>query len=246
MPKGAASAKLASVTTGPVERLRRSIAQQRPLRQQVYEFLKREMNVGRLSPGSHVDLNELASGLGISRTPLREALLQLDSEGFVRILPRRGVIVSWLTLDEIRHVYEIVGALESAAVMAAGERLKPEHIGSLRELNERMRDAIGRDDFALYYDHNLRFHDVFLDMCDNGRLVRYVRLLKERLYDFPRRKGFVKEWEVASIGEHVAFVDLIERGDVRGGADFLRDVHWSFKVQEQFIMRYYFDGRGAV
>jgi DNA-binding GntR family transcriptional regulator len=63
--------------------------------------------------------------------------------------------------------------------------------------------------------------------------------LKHRLYDFPRRKGFVKEWEVISTGEHQQFIEHVKNGDPKAAAEFIRDVHWSFAVQERFIRRYY-------
>ena len=69
------------------------------------------------------------------------------------------------------------------------------------KLNAEMKAAIDRDDFDLYYEKNLFFHDVFLRLSGNETLVRIVTL-KKRLYDFPRRQGFVKEWEQESIGEH--------------------------------------------
>ena len=105
--------------------------------------------------------------------------------------------------------------------------------------------AVEAGDFDRYYERNLAFHDVFLDRCDNERLVRLVRTLKQRLYDWPRRRGFVKAWERASVGEHAAFARLVAKGDARAAADHLRDVHWSYAVQERFIERYYFAARRA-
>ncbi len=217
----------------------------RSLREQVYELLKAQLNRGELEPGSQLDLNALAADLGTSRTPLREALLQLANEGFVTILPRRGVRVNALGPEEIRHIYEIVGALEGAALLASAPGIAAADLEALRVLSRGMKEALRWDDFAAYYDHNLKFHDLFLDRCRNPQLARTVRLLKERLYDFPRRSGFVKAWEEASVLEHDAVVDLLERGDSKGAADFLRDVHWSYAVQEPFIRQYYFARNGS-
>lgn len=213
------------------------------LREQVYELLKAEMNEGRLSPGAFLDLAAIETRLGVSRTPLREAFLQLASEGFVTIKPRRGILVNQLTLDEIRHIYEVIGALESTAILGAGSKLGARQVARMKRLNAAMRAALDRDDFAAYYEANLAFHDVYLGLSDNPMLLRTVRLLKERLYDFPRRKGFVKEWEVASTGEHAAVVERLQRGDLGAAAEYVRDVHWSFAVQERFIHLYYFTSR---
>jgi DNA-binding GntR family transcriptional regulator len=221
----------------------RSAVISKPLREQVYELLKAELNRGVLKPGGYLDLNELAARLGTSRTPLREALLQLAAEGFVTILPRRGVLVNGLTLEEIRHIYEIVGALEGAALLAAAPKLVKKDLAGMKALSREMKGALRADDFALYYEKNLAFHEVFLGLCDNVRLVNTVRLLKERLYDFPRREGFVKSWEEASVREHEALVRHLARRDARAAADYLRDVHWSFAVQAKFIKQYYGETR---
>lgn len=212
----------------------------RPLREQVYDHLRLMMDRGELRPGGFLDLDALARSLGVSRTPLREALLRLEADGFVAILPRRGIEVKALTLDEIRQLYEIVGALESAALLAVAPRIGEGDLKRLRLLNREMAAAVATGDFDGYYARNLAFHDVYLGKCDNPRLRRQVDVCKRRLYDWPRREGFVPEWERNSTREHAAFVRRLERGDARGAADHLRDVHWSFAVQERFVRRYYF------
>ena len=219
---------------------KRGILQIRSLREQVYDYLREAINRGELNPGVYLDLNEIGDSLGISRTPLRDAFIQLELEGFVTILPRRGVVVSELDLDSIRHIYEMIGALEGAAVVSVGDKLGEAELDKMQFLNAEMVEAVGAGDFNTYYDRNLAFHRVFLEMSDNTSLVRTVEVLKHRLYDFPRRKSFVTEWESTSTGEHAAFVALLSQGDARGAADYLRDVHWSFDVQRPFILQYYF------
>jgi DNA-binding GntR family transcriptional regulator len=215
------------------------------LREQVYDHLRLLLNRGDLRPGVFLDQKALEARLGVSRTPLRDALLQLESEGFVTILPRRGVEVRPLTRDDIRHLYEIVGALEGAALLAAFPRLGRAEAAALARLNREMKRAVEAGDFDRYYDRNLAFHDVFLDRCDNERLVRLVRNLKQRLYDWPRRRGFVKAWELASVREHAAFARLVAKGEARAAADHLRDVHWSYAVQQRFVEQYYFADEAA-
>ena len=87
------------------------------LKELVYEYLRDQMRSGDLLPGAMIDMNETAERLGVSKTPLRDALIQLDMEGFVSILPRRGIVVNPLTLKDIRQYYEIIGALESTALL---------------------------------------------------------------------------------------------------------------------------------
>ena len=212
------------------------------LRGQVYEYLRSAINSGELKPGIFLDQNSLSTEMGISRTPLRDALIQLEAEGFVTILPRRGVVVNRLDLDAVRHLYEIIGALEGAAVVEVFPSLGLPEFDTLRTLNADMVVSIDRGDFDAYYTLNLRFHNVFLDRSDNATLVRTVSLCKQRLYDFPRPPEFLPEWELRSTAEHAEFLDLLEAGDARLAADYLRDVHWGFEVQRPFVLRYYFGG----
>ena len=218
------------------------ILQTRSLREQVYEYLRDQMSRGGLQPGAFLDLNQLAARLGISRTPLREALLNLESQGFVTVLPRRGFRLNALTLDDIRHYYEIIGALEAAALRSVGPALGADDFARMRRLDAAMASAVAARDFDTYYAANLAFHDVYLLRSDNTRLVAHVHLLKRRLYDWPRRERMVQAWEQHSVVEHEDFLQLLERGAIAEAAAHLQDVHWSFAVQERFIHAYYFAG----
>ncbi len=214
----------------------------RSLREQVYDHLRQEMARGGLAIGSFLDLDQIAGQLGISRTPLREALLQLAHEGFVSMLPRRGFLLEALSADDIRHFYEIIGALEASVIRAHGARLTKADLLRMRELNAGMAEAVAADDFDHYYALNLAFHETYLALSDNKRLKGQLASLKQRLYDWPRRRGFVKAWEEHSVkAEHARFLDLLEAGDIPGAAAHVQDVHWSFDVQRDFIQAYYFE-----
>jgi len=209
------------------------------LKEQVYEYLREQMRRGELMPGSTIDMEETSRKLGVSKTPLRDALLQLEMESFVSILPRRKVVVNVLTIRDIKNYYEIIGALESTALLSALENIKDSDIRYMEKMNEEMKKAIENDNFDLYYEKNLNFHNTYLNLCGNEDLVRIVNMLKKRLYDFPRQEGFVKEWEETSIGEHRKLIDLIRQNKKQEAINFIRDVHWSFKVQEKYVNKYY-------
>jgi len=209
------------------------------LKEQVYDHLRKQMELGKIRPGSIINMEETSKELGVSRTPLRDAILQLEVEDFVSILPRRGVLVNHLTLKDIKDYYEIIGSLESAALLSCFDQIKKSDLQRMQALNEQMAAALSRDDFSTYYQKNLKFHDVFLRLCNNAHLKKTVSNLKRRLYDFPRQEGFVKEWEQESIKEHQKLVDLMSQGKPLEAARFIRDVHWSYDVQERFIQKYY-------
>lgn len=208
------------------------------LREQVYQYLREEMQSGRLLQGSTINPTELSERLGISKTPLRDALIRLESEGFVEILPRRGVKVNTITLRDVKNFYDIIGALEGRVILDVFERLEQSHIDELRRLNSEMRDAIETEAFDVYYTSNLDFHEVYLELSGNMELRRLIKPMKQRLYDFPRL-GYIKEWEFRNCDEHERFINLIEAGDRKGSASVMEEVHWSYKVQEKYIRMYY-------
>ena len=213
------------------------------LREQVYDYLRDEINSRKILPGEFINLNQLSEQLGISKTPLRDAIIQLEIEGFVTILPRRGVTVKKLSLDEIKDAYEIVGALEGSVILSVFDKINSSHITQMEKLNSAQLDALKREDYDSYYKSNLAFHGVFLNLSENKTLLQMITPFKQRLYDFPRR-GYLKEWELNNCNEHGQFIELIKQKDRKGAASMIRDVHWSYAVQEKFIRRFYKNANG--
>lgn len=212
------------------------------LREQLYAHLREELRVGRLAPGASIDLNAISRELGVSRTPLRDALIQLDGEGFVTILPRRGVVVNQLTLAEVRDSYEIIGALEAATVQQVADQLRAIHMLRLVGLNKAQVQALDGRQWDRYYQLNLDFHGVFLDLSKNQMLLKLISRLKQRLYDFPRRP-YMEEWERENLEEHARFIAHLEAGDPPAAATLLRDEHWSFGRHAERIERFYASGQ---
>ena len=104
-----------------------------------------------------------------------------------------------------------------------------------------MKKALEKDNFNRFYEKNLEFHNVYIDLSGNNTLNKIVNNLKKRLYDFVPQDRWIKEWEVSSIKEHQGLVTAIEKGDLEESLHFIQDVHWSFEVHEKFIRRYYFN-----
>ena len=209
-----------------------------PLREQIYQFLRKEMQTGALLPGSTINLNQISARLGVSKTPLRDALIRLEAKGFVTILPRRGVKVNVLTLRDIKDLYEIIGSLEASVIASAFHRFDQDKINQMERINSRHREAILVGDFEGIYHSNLSFHDSFLELSDNGEIRGLIDPLKQRLYDFPRR-SYLSEWELRNAKEHQQFIDFIKNNDCEGAVRMMRNVHWAYACQEKYIRRFY-------
>ncbi len=210
------------------------------LKEAVYEYLEESLRLRKLKAGDEISLEKTSRELGVSRTPLRDALLQLAAEGFVEIVPRKGIFVRQLSLQEIRDIYQIIGALEASVIRFEFERLNAEIITKMQRLNSEMEQALANNQFAEFYHKNLEFHNSFLQLSQNRELIKIVNNYKKRLYDFPPQSNWLKEWELSSVKEHQAIVDSLQQKEREHAAYLLSEVHWSFSVQEKFILKYYF------
>lgn len=208
------------------------------LSDQVYSYLRRQMNQGHLIPGSTIHIGDIAKQLGISKTPLRDALIHLELEGFVEILPRRGVRVNELQIHDVKNAYEAIGLVEAFIVTSCIDKITPRHIEELEELNETIISDIKKDDFSRLFSTNLQFHNVYLEISDNEPLKKFILPIKHRLYDFPRQ-NYISEWELNNCEEHRQFINHLKQGDAEAAAKILKDVHWSFAFQKDFIYSFY-------
>ena len=209
------------------------------LGEQVYEYLFTQFKRRELEPGSFLDLDDIAAKLGVSRTPLRDALFALEVEGYVEIVPRRGVKVKYLTIGEIRHIYQVIGALEATALRDAARTLAPEDFAYLDDITDRYEQQFLLGGYDDSLSINYKFHDFFLDRCGNGVLTRIVKVQKRRLYDWPRHTELLWEWERRNVNEHQLMVARLKAGDPLGAADVMQNVHWGFEPQEHLIRSFY-------
>ncbi len=208
------------------------------LSKQVYEYLREQMNKGVFLPGSTINIAKFAEQLGVSKTPLRDALIHLELEGFVTILPRRGVKVNVLTLQDVKNAYDLIGALEASIVLQCFDLITEKHIRELEELNAVMLEQIKTNNFEYYFKSNLAFHNICIDLSDNELIKKTILPVKQRLYEFPTRI-YISEWEERNCLEHQEFIDSLKEKDKERAASILRDVHWSYKVQEDFIEKFH-------
>ena len=209
------------------------------LGEQVYEYLFSQFNQGTLAPGSFLDLDDIAAKLGVSRTPLRDALFALEVEGHVEIVPRRGVKVRYLTIEEIRHIYQVIGSLEATALRCAAPTLTDADFQYLDEITERYYQQFLLGGYDESLDINYKFHDFFMERSGNAVLARIVKTQKRRLYDWPRHTELLWEWERRNVDEHRLMVARLKDGDPGGAADVMQFVHWGFEPQEHLIRSFY-------
>ncbi len=194
------------------------------LRTQVYEYLRNELKAENLKPGMFISMNLVMKNIGISRTPLRDALLQLQTEGFVTFLPQRGIRINELSQQDIEDLYEMLGALDSRVLLAVFDKIGPSDIEKMKSLNQQMLENIAGSTFARYWDLNTDFHNVYLNLSSNKPILNQINIIRQRLFEFGKKDWILKMREM-NHREHLTMIELIEKGEAVQTADYMRDVH---------------------
>lgn len=184
-----------------------------PLRDVVFNTLRQAILRGELQPGERLLEIHLASKLGVSRTPIREAIRKLELEGLVLMIPRRGAVVAEITEKSLRDVLEVRRALEELAVKLACEKIRPEEIEELKEAAKEFEEALQTKDVTVYAEADVKFHDIIYRVTDNQRLIQLLYNFREQMYRY--RVEYLKREDSHEtlLKEHQYIIDSIEKGD---------------------------------
>ena len=193
-----------------------------PLRDVVFQTLEQAILMGDLKPGERLMEIHLAEQLGVSRTPIREAIRKLEQEGLVVNIPRRGAYVAEITKKDLSDVLEVRSALEELAVELACRRISPEELAELKTACARFIDAIGQNDLEQSARQDIAFHDVIYKASRNDRLIQMATNLRMQMYRY--RIEYLKDESAhpVLIHEHRALIDCIERKDIPGAKNVMR------------------------
>ena len=155
-----------------------------PLRDVVFYTLREAILKGELEPGERLMEMQLAGQLGVSRTPIREAIRKLELEGLVLMIPRRGAVVAKITEKDLRDVLEVRSSLEKLAIELACDRMPDETILDLRRALDEFKEALDNDDLTVQAEKDVEFHDVIYKSTDNLRLMQMLNNLREQMYRY--------------------------------------------------------------
>ena len=182
-----------------------------PLRDVVFNTLRQAILRGELKPGERLMEIQLANKLGVSRTPIREALRKLELEGLVNMVPRKGAEVADITETSLRDVLEVRKALEELSVQLACEKITEEEIEELKRVAERFKDTLDDQDVTKIAEADVAFHDVIYTATDNQKLILLLNNLREQMYRY--RVEYLKKEEAYPqlIAEHEELIDNISK-----------------------------------
>ena len=142
------------------------IQNHRPLREMVYEELKMQILTGTIIPGTRMMEVELAEEMGVSRTPIREAIRKLEKEGLVTIEPRRGAYASQISTDDMVEILEVRQNMEGLAAFFAASRMKPEQMRELEEVSKKYNQAVADGNMQDMITYDTRFHRIIVESCN--------------------------------------------------------------------------------
>jgi DNA-binding GntR family transcriptional regulator len=184
----------------------------RTLSDQVYHAVRSRIMAGALAPGTFLREKDLET-MGVSRTPIREALGRLASEGFLERLPHRGFRVPEESLTNLLELYPIVASLELLAGRLAFDRFTAEDVSRLREINARLAEARDRGDVRAMLDLNTAFHRLITERGGNRRLALLLDDLRSQLTRLELWYYSGPERTQRSIQQHEEIIAAVERGD---------------------------------
>lgn len=155
-----------------------------PLRDVVFQTLRQAILRGELAPGERLMEIHLAERLGVSRTPIREAIRKLELDGLVVMIPRRGAVVASITEKDLKDVLEVRQTLEILAVEVACDRMTPEQLSELEEAGKEFQSLKDTDDFTKLAAADMKFHEIIYAATDNARLIHILNNLREQMYRY--------------------------------------------------------------
>lgn len=205
------------------------MAKIKSLSDQVYDYIVHKIKFGEISYNEKINENDLIKQLGISRTPIREALIQLASDGILENLPRKGFYVKFISPEVIQEVYDIIACLDAYAVSLAIPNITSTNIANLNCVIEQMDMAINNKEYELYSDYQEQFHSIYLSACKNNTLVELIKSLQRKyirttFYSTDTDKLFSILAKVNE--EHEKIVKFISEKDIDNLTNAIKK-HWS-------------------
>ncbi len=212
-----------------------------PLRDVVFNTLRRAILKGELEPGERLMEIALANRLGVSRTPIREAIRKLELEGLVIMIPRKGAEVARITEKDLRDVLEVRMSLEKLAIELACDRITEEDEKDLQTTCQEFADSLKSEDLTTIAEKDVAFHDVIFRATRNARLIQILNNLREQMYRY--RLEYLKDTQMhqRTVEEHQQILDAIVRKDKDEAVKliekhiYIQELTVIKKIQEQNI-----------
>lgn len=213
----------------------------KPLRDLVFDYMKEAIITGKLKPGERLMEVQLAEKLGVSRTPVREAIRKLELEGLVVMVPRKGAYVADLNAKDLLNVLEVRSSLEGLAASLAAERITDEEVEKLKKIVEEFRIKMEEGDLEALIRLDKEFHELIFAASRNDKLIQIMNNLQEHVHRF-RVKYITEEKKAKRIyQEHKKIAELIEQRDANGARKWAEKHVHNFQEEVVRDSKYFSD-----
>ena len=207
-----------------------------PLRDVVFNTLRDAILTGKLVPGERLMENQLAEKLGVSRTPVREALRMLELENLVALVPRKGAQVLEMSEKDRVNILEVRSALEGLATSRACKQMTKEDLQQLKNMEVNFEKAVADNDVEHFVDIDEDFHDLIFAATENDKLINIFRNLRIQLYRYRMAQAKNNETSMSTIvAHHRSIIRAIENHDAEEGASIAQG---HIKYQTESILRF--------
>ena len=200
----------------------KQIERHQTLREKILETIREAILKGSLKPGEKVAEPELAERFGISRTPIREAFRQLESEGYLTVIPRKGAVVAALSERDVQEFYAIKSILEGYAAELAAINLSDKELEKLEAINNKLRALAAEGDVKAFFRVHNEFHDTFVKAADNSKLFDLIQQLGMKFSRLRMASLSVEGRLAISVDEHEKLMDAFRRHDGKAAEQLVK------------------------
>jgi len=154
------------------------------LSQKIYREIKTQITRGFMEPGERIYANKIAKDLNVSRTPVRESLQKLSSEGFLKVTPNKAMVVAEVSLEDAKEVLQVRGVLEGLSAGICAKKINEKEIQKFEKIIQKMNIAVKKGDLIDYCELDDNFHELILKICGNKRIMKIRESLDNFIYRF--------------------------------------------------------------
>jgi GntR family transcriptional regulator, rspAB operon transcriptional repressor len=205
------------------------------LRKKVFNYLREKILSGAMSPDERLIETRIAKEIGVSRTPVREALHSLEQERLVKAIPRVGYVVTRMQQEEVEEICEIRIAIEGLAIKRAIERAQKQLVKDLRKNILRQRSELSKGNLRAYVELDAQFHEVSAVLSGGSRLIDMTQMLRRHMLRFRTQALYIIETALKSLQGHERILEAVEKSDPKSAVAFLEQ---HLKNAKDDVLRY--------